>query len=193
MDWRKLVVICCLPLSLSGCIAAAIVAGVGAGAVGTTLATDKRGIHQEYSDRKITDKIKSEIVHNPWLRRNSHIVVATYNGTVLLAGQAQGQNVKDFAGNLAKSTAGVRKVFNELDISGRQGTLTTMNDSWLETKVKSEMVARKGLNTNAIKIVSVDGNIYLMGRVSQSQAQLAANTARRVGGVRRVIEVFETE
>lgn len=193
MDWRKLVIISCLPLCLSGCVAAAIVAGIGAGAAGTTLLTDKRGAHQEFNDRKITDTIKSKIVHNPWLRRNSHIVVATYNATVLLAGQAQSQQVKDFAGNLAKSTPHVKKVFNELDISGTQGTLTTMNDSWLETKVKSEMVARKGLNTNAIKVVAVGGNVYLMGKVSQQQAQLAANTVRRIGGVRRVVEVFETE
>ena len=191
MDFRKLFFVCCLPLTMSGCVAAAIAAGVGLGVAGKNIVDDHRGVKQVFSDRKITDKIVTQLAHNPWVQRNSHISVTAYNGVVLLAGQTQSQDVKQFVGNVAHQTPGVRKVYNELVISGTQGTLSSVNDDWLATKVRSAMVGRKGLYTNNIKVIAVDGIVYLMGDVSAEQAQLAANTARRVSGVRKVVEVFE--
>lgn len=193
MKLRHIVLICLLPLSLSGCIAAALVAGVGAGVATKNVVSDRRGVSQEFKDRKTTDLAKSIIVHIPYYRRNSHLTIATYNGVVLLAGQAQSESVKQGIENtIQQQIPKIRKIYNEINVSGKQGTLTTVNDSWLKTKVRSAMTVRKGLSSNDIKVVAVDGIIYLMGQVSHQQAQLAADTARRIGGVRKVVEVFET-
>jgi osmotically-inducible protein OsmY len=189
---HKALLLCLLPLSLSGCVAAVLVAGVGAGVATKNVVSDRRGIHQEFKDRKTTDLAKSLVVHTPYLRRNSHLTIATYNGIVLLAGQAQSEEVKQGIENLIRQKVpNIHKIYNELVVSGKQSSLASVNDSWLETKIHSAMTVRRGLISNDIKVIAVDGTIYLMGKVSAQQAQLAADTARRVNGVRKVIEVFE--
>ena len=65
------------------------------------------------------------------------------------------------------------------------------NDSWLTSKVKSALLAQKGVPSDAIKVITENGIVYLMGIVSQDQGELAANTARRVDGVREVVKVFQ--
>ena len=69
--------------------------------------------------------------------------------------------------------------------------MSRTNDSWITTKVKTAMLREKGLKSSHIKVVTEGATVYLRGRVSRDQADLATSVARRVGGVRMVVKIFE--
>lgn len=191
MDLRKLLLVLTIPLFLNGCVAGAVLAGVGAGAMGTNVASDHRGVSQQFADRGISNNAHDILTYDSALYKHSRISVATYDGVILLVGQVQTAELKQRAGKLAQQIHGVKKVYNELELSGDESMLASMDDSWITSKVKTMMLRRKGLTSGSIKIVTENGVVFLMGDVSHTQATLAADTARRVGGVRRVVEVFQ--
>lgn len=191
MDIRKLVLVLTIPLFLNGCVAGAVIAGVGAGAIGSSVASDNRGMKQQFADRGISNNAHDTLTYDPELYQHSRISVATYDGNLLLVGQVESDDLKQRAGKLAKEIDGVKHVYNQLTVSGAEGDLANMDDAWVTSKVKTMLLRRKGLRSGDIKVVTENGVVYLMGDVSRSEAQLAADTARRVGGVRKVVEVFE--
>lgn len=191
MNLRNLLLVLTIPLFLNGCVAGAVLAGVGAGAMGANVASDRRGVNQQFADRGISNNAHDILNFDSELYKHARISVATYDGVVLLVGQVQTADLKQRAGKLAEQIHGVKKVYNELNVSGDESMLASIDDSWITSKVKTMMLRRKGLTSGSIKIVTENGVVYLMGDVSHEQAQLAADTARRVGGVRRVVEVFQ--
>lgn len=191
MDIRKLLVIIALPLCLNGCVGAAIVAGAGIGATGGTMAYDRRSFHQQFSDRRISDEAKDTIINDATLSGRAHISVATYSGVVLLVGQTQTPELKQHVQDVVKQIKGVKKIYNEIQISGSESLFASVDDAWLTSKVKTMLIRRADLNSGQIKVVTENGVVYLMGNVSHEQANLAADATRRVGGVRKVVEVFQ--
>ena len=187
----QLCIISILPFLLTGCVAVAVVAGAGAGVAGETITHDNRSVSQQFTDRSISDKAQNALFYDPQLSGKSHISVATYNGVVLLIGQVQTADLKQHAQDVVSAVKGVKRVYNELAVSDSASFFSNVDDSWLTTKVKTMMVGRKELESSHIKVITDNGVVYLMGSVSPEQAALAADTARRVKGVVRVVEVFE--
>ena len=54
------------------------------------------------------------------------------------------------------------------------------------------MVDAKDLSANAFKVVTSRGTVYLMGRVTQREADRATEITRNTSGVQRVVRVLET-
>ncbi|MBB3104654.1 BON domain-containing protein [Azomonas macrocytogenes] len=117
----------------------------------------------------------------------SHIVVASYNGVLLIAGQTPRQELKEKAGQAASNIQGVKLVHNELQILAPSSGLARSNDAWLTTKIKTQMLG----DGTTIKVITENGIVYLMGLVTQQQGNLAASTAQGVSGVQRVVKLFE--
>lgn len=53
------------------------------------------------------------------------------------------------------------------------------------------MLAKKGLESGAIHIITENGIVYLMGDVTHAQANLAVSVARDIPGVYKVVKVFQ--
>lgn len=191
MDVRKLTAVVALALCLNGCVGAAVLAGAGLGASGGSMAYDRRSFHQQFSDRHISDQANDLLHEDESLSGRSHISVATYSGNVLLIGQAQTPELKEHAKELISNIKGVNKIYNEIAVSGSESLLASVDDAWITSKVRTMLIRRTDLNSGQIKVVTENGVVYLMGNVSHEQANLAADAARRVGGVRKVVEVFQ--
>lgn len=187
----NVLIISTLPLFLNGCIAVAVVAGAGVGIEGENIAHDNRSVHQQFTDRSISDKAHNALLYDVQLNGSSHINVATYNGIVLLIGQVQTTDLKQRAQNIVSQIKGVTRVYNELSIGDSPSFFSDVDDSWITTKVKTMMLQRKELQSTNIKVITDNGVVYLMGNVSTEQGALAADTARRVKGVVKVVEAFQ--
>jgi osmotically-inducible protein OsmY len=155
------------------------------------VADDHRGVKQQFADRGTSTNAHDQLTYDPQLYKHARISTATYNGTLLLTGQVQSEELKQRAGKIAAKLEGVTRVYNELVVSGNESMLANMDDAWVTSKVKTMMLRRKSLRSGDVKIITENGIVYLMGDVSHTQASLAADTARRVGGVRKVVEVFQ--
>jgi osmotically-inducible protein OsmY len=64
---------------------------------------------------------------------------------------------------------------------------TYMDDSWITTKVKSDMLAAKDLSSTHISVTTTKGVVTLTGTVPTAQeSNKAAEIARSVSGVKSV-------
>jgi osmotically-inducible protein OsmY len=173
--------------SLGGC-AALVVGGVVAGTV--MVATDRRSSGAQLNDEGIEIRSVNRLKEKFGERGNFN--VTSYNGRVLLTGEVAGSSDKLAAEQLVFQVENVKLVVNELTIAGSTSTLKERsNDTLLTTRVKSGLVESKELPFNAFKVVSERGVVYLMGRVSQREADAATEIARSVSGVVKVVRSFE--
>ncbi len=177
-----------LTLSLQGCI---FVAGAAVGAAAIAVVYDHRTIQSVFEDTQIANKVIEKLRTIPAIRDESHVEVTVFNGIVLLTGETPNARLKALAEELTKSVPDVTRVYNQLSLQGPTSTLTRTSDSWITTKIKSEMLATEDLKSGSIKVVTENGIVYLMGMVSRQQADIAVDIARQVSGVQKVIKIFQ--
>jgi osmotically-inducible protein OsmY len=185
---RNIFTIIAIALSLQGCI---FVAGAAAGAAGIAVVYDHRKLEKIMQDQQIADHIAVRFKGIPGLGDDSHINVTSFNQIVLLSGEAISPEMRQQAESIAQSEPGVQRVYNELTVKGPSSSLTRASDSWITTKIKTQMLATKDLESSTIKVVTENGSVYLMGIVTRDQADTAVDIARQVSGVQRVVKIFQ--
>ena len=181
-----LLLACCC-VSLSGC-----------GSLLTSMRMDsiddppkERTFAQVLEDNNIETKITVNIHADNDAYHDSHLIVVSYNGYVLLAGQVNDEVLKARATEVVRKVKGVRRIYNELETGPPTSALRRSNDTWITGRIKSELLASSDIEGTSIKVVTENGVVYLMGIVTPSDADLIADKAARVSGVRRVVRLFE--
>jgi osmotically-inducible protein OsmY len=171
--------------SLQGCIEMAI----GTAVMGTLAATDRRTFGAQTEDKAILVKGETRVAN--LIGDRGHINVASFNRKVLLTGEVQDEALKSAVEREVSVIEGVESVINELEVMGNSSFTSRSNDSLITGKVKASFVDSKELYANSIKVVTERGIVYLMGRVTQREGQLAADITSGVSGVAKVVKVFE--
>jgi osmotically-inducible protein OsmY len=124
--------------------------------------------------------------------RQTNIDIVSHNGVVLLIGQVPSEELKSRATQISSEASGkIKRIHNELEVSESSGFLTRSNDTWIATKVRTLMLANSDVPSGQVRVITVNGAVYLMGMIDQSQGDNAANLARNISGVTRVVKVFE--
>lgn len=172
---------------LTGCVAAVATTAL----VGTDMATDRRTSGSYIEDQTIELKSVQAISDNDELDQSSNISITSFNRVVLLVGQAPNEKLRNTASEIVRKIDNVRKVHNEIRISAPGSILSSTNDTWITTKAKSLMLAEKNFASGHIKIITENGEIFLMGLVSRAEADKAITIVRNIDGVERVVQAFE--
>lgn len=170
---------------LPGC--APLVVG-GAMVGGTLIAIDRRTSGAQVEDQSIEMKAGSRISD---LATLGHVSVTSYNRLVLVTGEVPTEGDKQRVGESLQRMENVRSVVNELVVAPNSSMTARSNDSITSAKVKATFVDAKDMQANAIKVVTDRNVVYLMGRVTEREAGRAADLARTVSGVAKVVRVFE--
>ncbi|MDP1932103.1 MAG: BON domain-containing protein [Gammaproteobacteria bacterium] len=145
-------------------------------------------VEDESIETKVTVNMKSM---EPQFR-DAHFNVISHNGVVLLVGQVQSEALKIRAGEIAAAASNqVRRVHNELEVAGKTTLLSRTNDSWISTKVRTQLTSNKDVPARQIRVITENGAVYLMGMLSQAEGDRAALLARNITGVSKVVKVFE--
>jgi osmotically-inducible protein OsmY len=173
-------------LALEGCIPTAI---VGGGVVGTMAATDRRSFGTQTEDRMIG--FKSESVADAVVGSQGHVSVTSFNRLALITGEVPDEGMKARVASEVKQVPNVRNIVNLLEIMPPSSMSSRSNDSLITAKVTTSFLEADGLYANSLKTVTERGTVYLMGRVTEREGDLAAKVASSVPGVQRVIKVFE--
>jgi osmotically-inducible protein OsmY len=172
-------------LSLQGCVA--IVAG-GA-VVGTLAATDRRTLGAQTEDKAIS--VKAEVRVPKVAGDSGHVNINSFNRKVLLTGEVRDDATRAAVEREVANIENVQSVVNELAVLGASSYTSRSSDAVITGKVKASFVDNKTLSANAIKVVTERGEVFLMGRVTEKEGNLAAEIARGVSGVAKVVKVFE--
>jgi osmotically-inducible protein OsmY len=171
--------------SLSGCVA--LVAGTAV--TGTLAATDRRTFGAQTEDTAIEVKSRNRI--NNVAGGAANVGVTSFNRRVLLTGQVRDEAMRAAIEREVKGVEGVVSVTNETEVSGLASYTSRSNDALITTKVKASLVDRKDISANTYKVVTEQGVVYLMGRVTPREGEIGADVARGVSGVTKVVKVFE--
>ncbi|PID54829.1 MAG: phospholipid-binding protein [Gammaproteobacteria bacterium] len=151
----------------------------------------KRTLGRRVEDESIETKSTVNINNASQALRESHVNVVSYNGYVLIVGQVPSQAAKDQATEIVRPLTGVRRIYNELKVAAPSSTMTRTSDTWITSKVKSLLVARKDIYGQRVKVTTENGVVYLMGMATAAQAKLITDVARDVSGVQRVVSLME--
>ncbi len=176
-------------LALASQITACVPVIVGGAAASGAMAADRRTSGVYVEDENIELKATKSI-HDA-LGEAAHVNITSYKGNVLLTGEVPDENAKTKAGNLATSISSVRNVTNELAISPKTSIGSRANDAYLTSKVKVRFVSENRFQANYVKVITENGVVYLMGYVTQKEADDAVEITRNTGGVNKVVKVFE--
>jgi osmotically-inducible protein OsmY len=171
--------------SLSGCAPLLVGGAVMTGVV----ATDRRTTGAQVEDEGIELKVASAVRQD--LGDRVHLNVTSFNRKVLLSGEARTQADKDRAEKLAQSQENVQSVVNDLAVAMPSSLTQRSKDTVITSQVKAAFIDAKDLQVNSIKVVTERGIVYLMGRVTVREAKRASDTVRGIGGVVKVVRVFD--
>ena len=190
-DIRLLVLAASLAL-LQGCAALVGTSAVGAaGVAGVATATDRRSAGAVVDDEIIELKALAALRRNDDIAPASHVNATSYNGILLLTGEtlneATRRRITGLVGNIDK----VRRVHNELAIAAPSSMLSRSSDSVITAKIKTALGRHSFEIAARTKVVTENGVVYLMGLVRRGEADVSTNIARKIGGVQRVVKLFE--
>ena len=172
---------------LGGCVPLLVAGAVG----GTALvATDRRSVGAQADDEAIELKVSNNI--GTGYGDRVHVSVTSYNGVVLLTGEVPSQDLVGSIGEIARTTAKVRRVHNEITVGPVSDLGSRSNDTYITSKVKSRFVeANKAFSATHVKVVTERQVVYLMGLVRRDEGDAAAQIAASTSGVVRVVKLFE--
>ncbi|MCU7375777.1 BON domain-containing protein [Paucibacter sp. O1-1] len=183
----RLLIISILAL-LQGCAGAVMVGAVG----GAKMANDERSMSTQISDTNADFTIASALSKHDDLNNQTNIAAVVMNSNVLLIGQAPNSMLRDKAIRVVQELEIGGKIHNQIRIGDFPTSFTTRsNDTWVTTKVKGRMLNEKSLDITRIKVVTENGEVFLLGLIDRKQADLAVEIARNTAGVRKVVKVFE--
>jgi osmotically-inducible protein OsmY len=175
--------------SLGSMLSACAPIMLGGAAMGALVATDRRTSGTQLEDEGIELRSIGRINEN--LGDRVHVNVTSYNRQVLLTGEVPSAQDKQLVEQIVSRVDNVRLVANELAVLGSSSLTQRSSDSLITGKVKAAMVDSKDLFANAFKVVTERGIVYLMGRVTQREANRATDITRSTGGVQKVVRLLE--
>lgn len=172
--------------ALSGC-AALLVGGAVVG--GSLLVTDRRSSGTQLDDQAIEFRANSRV--RDILGDRGHVNATSYNRLLLLTGEVPTEADR---ANLEQALAridNVKSVVNELAVMTASSLSQRSNDALITTKVKATLVDAGDISSNAFKVFTERGIVYLMGRVTEREAERASDLTRSISGVQKVVKVLE--
>jgi osmotically-inducible protein OsmY len=161
----------------------------GAALTGAMLVGDRRSSGAQLDDQGIELRAANRL--RDQLGTRARINVTSYNRRLLLTGEVANANDKALAETVGKQVDNVLMVYNELGIANSPSFTEKAEDSLLTGKVKAGLLDTKQISTNSFKVVSERGTVFLMGRVTQREADIATQVARTTKGAQRVVRVLE--
>jgi len=165
------------------------VLAVGGVAAGASVAADRRSAGVQAIDKGV--ELEAENALAKRFGDNAHINITSFNQKVLLTGEVKDADIKGEAGAYVKAMKNARSVFNELVIGPNSSYTSRANDSYLESKIKTQMIFTDQLPSNSMTIVAEGSSVYLMGILTQNEADIAKKVASNTNGVKDVYAYFD--
>jgi osmotically-inducible protein OsmY len=186
---RAVAALLCLAAAiwLAGC--APLVVGAGA-ASALSVSEDRRSSGAQLDDQSIEWRASSRIGER--FGSKVHVNITSYNRNVLLTGEVPDERMRGDVDNLVRSVPSVSGTTNELVVAEATSLGSRTTDSYITSKIKTRFLDAAQFNAMQVKVVTEGGVVYLMGIVTDKEANDAVEIARTTGGVRKVVKMFES-
>ncbi|MCK5356575.1 MAG: BON domain-containing protein [Methyloprofundus sp.] len=128
------------------------------------------------------------------IKQKAHVNMTSYNAKVLITGEVESEDILERIISNVRIIPGIKLVHNELIIARLSSVQSRNDDSLLTIRVKDALAKIEGMpgfDATYVKVISEKQSVYLMGLVSEEEGAVAAETVQRIGGVKKVVTVFE--
>ena len=187
---KRLALFVCATAAAAGGLTACVPLAMGGAAAGTALVvTDRRTSGAQLEDEGIELRAASRIRSN--LGTRVRVNVTSYNRQVLLTGEVPNAQDKQLVEQVVSRVENVVSVVNELAVLDSPSLMERSSDLLVTGRVKAMLLDARDLQSNAFKVVTERGTTYLMGRVTQREADRATEVVRATPGVQKVIRLLE--
>jgi osmotically-inducible protein OsmY len=178
---------CSATLMLAGCFKN----NNSQGASNSWFNMDRRTAGAIVDDQAIPIKANLAIAKNKTVWKESHISTLSYNNSLLLVGQTKSQAHKQEIERMLSPIKEIGNIYNQITVGEPIPLKIRANDTWVTTQVKAKLIANRAVGINRVKVLTEDGTVYLMGRLSKNEESTVTDIVRRVAGVDKVVTVFE--
>ncbi len=176
-------------LGLGACVPLPLLLGGAAVGGSVVMTTERRTSGTVVEDEGIELRANSRIREH--IGERVHVNVTSYNRQVLLTGEVPSAQDKVLVEKIVAGVDNVRNTVNELEVLGNSTFGQRSSDTVVTGRVKAGLVDAKDLFSNAFKIVTERGTVYVMGRVTQREAKRATDIIADTSGVQRVVRILE--
>lgn len=187
MTLLRIACIALILVVLEGCAAVAVGGAALAG-------HDRRAFWTVVDDQNIELSAYDIINKDKELALQHNVEVVVYNGVLLLLGQVDNEEMKARAEGYVRDFAGVKRVVNEIEIGPQKSAGQGMRDKWITSRTKTalfDIVDLPDFDASRVNVTTENGSVYLMGLVTQAEADRVVEIARAVPDVVRVVKVFD--
>jgi osmotically-inducible protein OsmY len=168
---------------LQSCVSSVVTSGAQA-------AYQHRNLQHTLHDHYIAIQVDRAIHWSSGKYSTSRIAISTFNNIVILTGQVPSKSLRDNLTSIAKQVPDVDVVYNLTTINSPASTLAQISDSWITTKIKTQLIAANEIDPDQIKVITENGTVFLIGTVFPEQANIATDIARTTDGTQNVVKVF---
>lgn len=180
--WRRTICLILLCMSLSACLSDVW--------TGANIVYDRHSWYRKLNDWQLTTEVKQALYEEESIKCDTCAVeFAIFNRDILVVGRVPSQSVRRKVSERLRPLHNKRHLYNELVVTTEPGDAIT--DTWITTKIRSEILTDSGINPKQFKVVTMDGVVYLMGDVIPEQAEKVVMYARQWSEVRRVVKLFQ--
>ena len=176
--------------SLGAALSACAPVVLGGVALSGLVAADRRTTGTQVEDETI-ELYSVNLLHGQYGDR-IHVNITSYNRQVLLTGEVPTTADRHRIQELIAGIENVRSVANELAAMPATSLAQRSNDTFITSKVRASLIDARDISANSFKVVTERSVVYLMGRVTQREAQRAASLASGVTGVAKVVRLFDS-
>lgn len=174
-----------LASSLTACFPLAVGAAAGTALVATDRRTSGAQLEDEGIELRAMSRLRNEI------GERVHVNLTSFNRQVLLTGEAPTEADKQRVAQIVSQVENVNSIVNEIAVMGNSTLTQRSSDTLVTGRVKAMLIDARDLQLNAFKVVTERGTTYLMGRVTQREADRATNVVRSTPGVQKVVRILE--
>lgn len=171
-------IVCCL----SGCFSSLW--------TGASLVYDRHDVYKKLDDYHLLVAVNNAVFSDKYFKNPQTVIdVAVFNGDLLLAGHVANTEMAEELHRRLQKIKGYRRIYNKVIVSNKPST--SLEDTWITTKIRSQIFADSSIDPNAFKVITSDGVVYLMGDVKHSEADKVITIARYTQGVSRVVKILK--
>jgi osmotically-inducible protein OsmY len=187
--WGRFAAALLTTVALGAAVSACAPLIVGGALTGALVASDRRTSGAQLEDQGIEFRAAARL--REVLSDRGSVSVTSYNRQVLLTGDVNSEQDKALVERTVAAVENVRAVVNELGVQGKSTVTQLSSDTLVTGRVKASLLDARDISGSAFKVITSRGTVYLMGRVTQREAERATEIARNVQGVQRVVRVLE--
>jgi osmotically-inducible protein OsmY len=153
------------------------------------MSEDRRSSGAQLDDQSIEWRASSRIGDR--FGSKVHVNITSYNRAVLLTGEVPDERTRGEVDSLVRGVPSVQGTTNELVVAEPTSLGSRTTDSFITSKIKTRFLDAGKFNALHVKVVTEAGVVYLLGVVTEKEADDAVEIARTTGGVRKVVKMFE--